>query len=176
MLLPLVALGLLTTPVSGGEHTTEYELKAAFLLNFARLVEWPSAAFPDAAAPLTIGIFGGDPFDGSLRSMVNGERVQGRLLRVRRVDSVSDARTCQLLFLPVDQSERLRALRRELGEAAVLLVGETQGFARRGGSINFYPESGRIRFEVNRRAAERAGLRLSSRLLRLARLVEPGDD
>ena len=150
----------------------EYAVKAAFLLHFAKLVTWPDAALA-ADAPLTIGVFVADPFDGALRAVAAGARAHGRELRVRAVPSVAQARQCQILFVPATHAGRLDELRNGLADAPVLMVGESEGFANDGGAINFYLEGGRIRFEVNRVDAERAGLRLSSRLLRLARLVEP---
>ena len=168
----VVALAVSAAPAPAREQTDEYRVKAAFLLHFARLVTWPAQAFGDAPdSSLTIGVFAEDPFDGTLRELAEGETVDGRALRVREVPSVAQARRCQMLFVPASHADRVEELRSGLEGAPVLMVGESDGFAARGGSINFYLEEDRIRFEVNREAAERSGLRLSSRLLRLARLV-----
>lgn len=163
----------LVAPSPAPAATGEYEVKAAFLLHFAKLVEWPDSALR-AGDAITIGVFVDDPFEGRLSAAIKGESAAGRPLRAARVHSIEGARRCQLLFIPASQSGRIEELRSRLGRAPVLVVGETDGFAARGGAINLYEEGGRIRFEVNRRAATRSGLKLSSRLLRLARLVSEG--
>ncbi len=166
--LTAAALGLPGAAVATGE----YDLKAAFLLNFVRLVEWPDAAFASDAAPLTIGLFGEDPFGGSLARRFEGVGVGGRTLEVRRVQAADEARACQLVFVPVSQVDRFGALRDALDGSNVLLVSEAPDLARRGAAINFFSDGGRIRFEVNREVARAAQLKLSARLLRLARIVE----
>lgn len=150
----------------------EYEVKAAFLLNFVRLVAWPPSAFPDAEIPYTLGVLADDPFDGALEAVLEGARVDGRPLRAKRIDGPQQAGSCHLVFVPASQTRRLPALRRALAGSPVLVVAEGEGLARRGAAISFYREEGRIRFEVNREAARRVSLEPSSRLLRLARLVE----
>ena len=157
---------------TGARAVGEYELKAAFLLNFVRLVEWPSSAFADGKAPYVIGVFSDDPFEGALDSVLDGERASGRSVRVRRLRVPGEAPGCHLVFVPASQAGHFASLRSVLADSPVLLVAESEDFARRGAVINLFREEGRIRFEVNRSAARRAGLKLSSRLLRLARLVE----
>ncbi len=166
----LALLILAAAPAAGGPPS-EYEVKAAFLLNFARLVSWPEGTFATPDEPLRVGSFGEDPFDGALESIVAGREIGGRRLSVETLGSSERARGVHLLFVPADETESLPELAEALSDAPVLLVGESEGFAVAGGAINLYEEGGRIRFEINRRAAEARGLKLSSRLLRLARLV-----
>jgi hypothetical protein len=152
--------------------TGEYEVKAAFLLNFARLIEWPGSAFGGPDTPMCIAVWGSDPFGGALDALVKEENVSGRPIQTRRVASAGEARGCQILFVPAGQTAAFQGARAELAGIPLVVVGEQDGFAESVGAIGFYEEGGRIRFEVNRRLAEGAGVKLSSRLLRLARLVE----
>lgn len=150
----------------------EYAVKAAFLLNFSRFVEWPEGAFPAADAPLRICVLGDDPFGAVLDRTVAGEVVSGRTVTIARSAEPVELRDCQVVFVSRSERPRLDAVFDELSGAPILTVGEVEGFAGRGGSINFFLESHRVRFEVNPGAASRAGLRISSELLRLGRIVE----
>jgi YfiR/HmsC-like len=145
----------------------EYEVKAAFLLNFARFVEWPSFGEVPSSAPFSICILGDDPFGQTLDQIVRGEKIDNRPLAVRRVRRPQDQ--CQVLFVPASESDVARILK-EVGPG-VLTVGEAPDFLRNGGMIDFVVENRRVRFDVNRAAAERASLRISSRLLGVARSV-----
>ncbi len=169
-ILLLGLLGLAALPASANP-AREYEVKAAFLLNFARLVHWPDTAFTAPDMPIRVVCFARNPFAGALEAILAQETVQGRAFRVETTQRLADVRGAHLVFVPADQAGALDDLERTVEDAPVLLVGESEGFAARGGVINLYTEDGRIRFEINRKAAERRGLRLSSRLLRLARLV-----
>jgi hypothetical protein len=146
-----------------------YALKAAFLYNFATFVEWPPETFPDARAPFTVGVLGRDPFGDLLEETFRGKTVGGRRIAVKRSRDVDDLRSCQLVFLPEGEATA-RALNALKG-ASVLTVGESDGFAEDGGCVNFYIDGLRVRFEINPEAAKRANLKISSKLLRLARLV-----
>jgi hypothetical protein len=165
-----IVLALLAAaPVSGqGDVALEYRVKAAYLFNFTKFVEWPSSALPESA-PLTICVAGENPFGPVLADTIRGEIVNGRQL-VARVARRSD-HTCHVLFVPrgVEPAPYLRTGR----VAPQLTVGESADFLRQGGIINFVLEDGRVRFEINQDAAARARLRISSRLLRLARGPEP---
>jgi hypothetical protein len=146
----------------------EYQVKAAFLLNFAKFVEWPANAFAAPDAPITICILGDDPFGGVLDQIVEGESIDGRKIAVRRMKRPSASQACQILF--VSKSEKAFSTS-ELGPG-VLTVGEGEGFLAHGGVIAFVIEDRRVRFDVGKSAAEKAGLKLSSKLLRVARSVE----
>lgn len=151
----------------------EYQVKAAFLLNFTRFVEWPSDAFTAPGDPVTICVVGDDPFGESLDAVVQGETVNGRRLKVHRTRDVPELRKdCHLVFVPRStgrQSEILSALR----GTGRLTVGEGDGFLTDGGVIRFVLDQNRVRFEINLAAAEANRLKLSSKLLRLARRVIP---
>ncbi len=151
----------------------EYDVKAAFLYNFAKFVEWPPDALGSPEEPMEICVFGDDPFGESLDAVVRGETLNGRRLVVRRTRSLADLRDCQAVFLPGAERSRLAEALATLRGASVLTVGEVDGFLSQGGMIRFVLDQGRVRFEINQEAAERGGLKLSSKLLRLARAVYP---
>jgi hypothetical protein len=170
----LVALAFLAT-TSAAQEPTEHEVKAAFMFHFARLVtwpSWPSVAEPDA--PFEIAVVGRDPFGDALESTIGSTRVQGRPIRVRRAPTAAALeRPPQLLFVAdTDPSAARRALA-AVEARPVLTVGEAPGFAESGGMIGFrLTPDGRVTFDVNLASAERSGLRVSSQLLRVARVVE----
>ncbi|HWD20786.1 MAG TPA: YfiR family protein [Verrucomicrobiae bacterium] len=151
---------------------TEYEVKAAFLFNFAQFVEWPSQSFAATNAPLTIGIVGDDPFGDLLDGLIKDERVAAHPLVVKRFGAGAAPGACQILFVSRSEKDRLPALLGSMKERPILTVGESEQFNERGGMIRFLMEDGKVRFEINPRAAERAGLRLNSNLLRVARIVQ----
>jgi len=169
----VLALGLIASddPAAGSAAYGEYEVKAAFLLNFARLVQWPANAFHDSEEPILLGVLGQDPFEGALQSLVEGRKAGPRTIRVKRISHVREIATCHIVFVSVPEAPPLADILAAARGASVLLVGDAQDFARKGGSINFYSDEGRVRFAINRRAAEDAGLKISSRMLRLAKLV-----
>ena len=157
----------------GGETPTEYEVKAAFILNFARFVEWPDVALASGSGVLTIGILGKDPFEGALERVVENKMVGARKLAVVHVDGIELMKPVQILFISRSEIGRLAEILARLRGAPVLTVGDMEHFARDGGVINFILEDGRIRFEINPAAARSAGLRLSSKLLRVAKVITP---
>jgi hypothetical protein len=162
----LLTLMRAQSPVAG-----EYQVKAAFLYNFAKFVEWPPGSFSDGSAPLRICVLGHDPFGEELRDITSRKTVNGRELRVDRVLDLQLARTCHILFIASSEKANLQRILESLRGADLLTVGDTKGFVQRGGVINFVLEDNRVLFEVNRKAAEQAGLKISSKLLNVAKLV-----
>src|SRR5580704_16280019 len=148
----------------------EYEVKAVFLLNFAKFVDWPPSAFPSSDSPVTICIMGKDPFGGSIDELVRGEVANGRKLMVRRISRAPAAQTCQIVFTQQSGKESAEILN-SLG-AGVLTVGEGEDFVHEGGIITFLLENRRVRFDIDQKAAEAAELKISSRLLAVARSVQ----
>jgi hypothetical protein len=164
---------LLACPVAPlGAQAPEYDVKAAFLFNFVKFVEWPADAFAAERAPLAICVYGSDPFGRSLETVIQGERVGERGLIVERPDRLDDLEACHVLFVSGSEKDRLAAVLARVKDAPVLTVGDTEGFLRAGGIINFILEGSKVRFLINQEAAERSGLRISSKLMRLA--VSPG--
>lgn len=164
-----------STATLGAEAASEYEVKAAFLLNFARLTHWPDNWFSSPDAPIVICVFGSNPFQGALVRLMSDQSIENRSLRLVEVEALVEVNACHMIFVPHAETSRFVRILPSL-DASLLVVGESEGFAKRGAIINLYKEERRIRFEVNRNAAERAGLSLSSRLLRLARLVGEEDN
>jgi hypothetical protein len=172
-ILPWLAIGLaLMQPLrlQAAAEPLEYQVKAVFLLNFTKFIEWPPAAFEEPDSPIAICILGEDPFGGSLNQIVAGEVVSGRRVAVQRIKSAPPAKSCQLLFVSRSEKE-IPKLLPELRQG-VLTVGEGEDFVREGGMIGFVIENRRVRFAINRTMAENAGLILSSKLLSVAKSVE----
>jgi hypothetical protein len=151
-----------------GAATLEYELKAAFLYNFVKFVEWPPDAFVGERSPLTLCVFGEDPFGGSLDGAVRGETLGERPLTIQRPDDLDELRDCQVLFVSRSERNRMAEVLARVEGAPVLTVGDADGFLRAGGMINFVLEENKVRFLINQTAAERGRLRISTKLLRLA--------
>ena len=165
---------LVFPPVSAraqSSEPTEYQMKAAFLFNFAKFIDWPPSSFATAEAPFSICIFGSDPFGQAIDSTLKGQSIRGRGVTVQRVHDASQLRHCQMAFVASSERHHLQDILQAIRGASVLLVGESPGFAADGGTIQFQMEDNRVRFSINPDAAERAGLRISSKLLSLATIV-----
>jgi hypothetical protein len=177
--LPAALLGLallLVAPpaaVRAQVAASEYDVKAAFLFNFTKFVEWPGSAFSDDRGTLQLCVFGGNPFGKSLESVID-EEVGGHRLGVRRVEDPGKLAGCHVVFIDPSENDRTPQVLSSLRGEPVLTVGDNRGFLDRGGIINFVLEGTKVRFEINQEAAERAGLKISSKLLRLALRVTPG--
>ena len=169
----LILLAGLVLAASVGESRvpSEYELKAAFLCKFGRYVEWPASSFASADSPVVIGVMGRDPFGPFLDATVRLARVRGRKVELRRFKTASEAKLCHLLFISSSEERRLTAILEALAGAAVLTVGESEWFARDGGMIRFDAFDESVQLEINLLSAQRAGLNISSRLLKLARIT-----
>lgn len=154
------------------EPLSEYQVKAAFLYNFAKFVEWPTAS--SAGVPeLVIGIWGDDPFGAVLDNVVRGKTVSQRPLLIRRLTRMEEARSCQVLFVSRSEQERLSPLLEILRGQPVLTVSESDRFAQRGGMINFILVNENVKLEINPNAATAAKLKIKSNLLSLAKIVNP---
>lgn len=150
----------------------EYRVKAGFLFNFLKFTEWPAVNLP-AGQPFRIGVLASPAVHALIAEQLKDKTVGGRAVEV--VDLPADAAdiSCHLLFLPRSSEVPLAQLTDRLGSTSILLVGETEGFAAAGGMIGFVIRGDNVRFQVNLRATQRAGLRLSARLANLAELVKP---
>ena len=150
----------------------EYRVKAAFLLNFAKFVEWPPEAFAAPDAPTVICVIGQDPFGVLLDRTVEGERVDSREVTVRRHSARDGLAGCHILFISLSEREQLSLIFSRLRGSNILTVSEMAGFADAGGMIEFVVEDGKARFYINAATTEAAGLKLSSRLLRVAKQIK----
>lgn len=155
---------------------TPAQVEAVFLFNFSQFVDWPPQAFAAANSPIVIGVLGEDPFGGTLDEVVRGEVVNGRALAVRRFQSIEQLLDCQILFISRTERSRLAPILEKLKGRSILTVSDLEGFARYGGMIRFVLMDNKIRLRINLEAAKSAGLTLSSKLLRPAQIVSPGED
>ena len=165
----LLAIAL-SLSAARAQATQEYTVKAGFLYNFPKFIEWPKEAFSGTASPLVLCVVGADPFDGALDAL-NGKSVGGRLLVVKRYGAADPLAQCHIVFVSDSEKRRLGQIIAAIGNAPVLLVGEMETFTRLGGMIQFVTTDRGIQFEVNVEAARRHGLKFSGRLLQLASTV-----
>jgi hypothetical protein len=148
---------------------TEYQVKAAYLANFARFVEWPSGALADDQ-PIPVCIVGQDPFGSVLDAALSGESVDRHPLVARRINAVRDADECRILFISSSELV-IDSVIASVERMPILTVSDLPGFLKHGGMIEFVFDANRVRFEINLSAARAAGLNLSSELLRVATAV-----
>jgi len=150
--------------------TREYEIKTAFIYNFAKFVEWPQNTFPDNQSSFVIGVLGQDVFGKHLDAL-EGKILKDREVRVKRYHDVQEISTCHMLFISSLEGHRLPEIFKALKNKSVLTIGDMPQFNQSGGVINFILEDNKVRFEINSKAADQAGLTISSHLLRLAQVV-----
>jgi hypothetical protein len=169
----LILILLLVSPPPGRAESAaeEYAVKAAFLFHFAQFVEWPEETFKDTASPLTFCTLDEDPFHGALDASLSGKTIGARSLRVLHLRTSQDLQVCQVLFLGAADRKLFPATLVGLKGRPVLTVGETEHFVLDGGMIGFLTEENKIRFAINLQAAGKARLKISSRLLSLAKSV-----
>lgn len=153
----------------------EYQVKAAYLLNFAKFVEWPPGVFSGPDAPITLCVLGKNPF-GDMLDAIQGKIVNGRKVLVNLSMDVQSVKACQLLFVSASEEASLPSILKELKNTKILVTGDMQHFAQRGGVIGFVTRDMKIGFEINVDAARRSGITISSRLLSLARVVHDSPD
>jgi hypothetical protein len=167
-----IVLGILLSAGANAQEANEYQVKAAFLYNFAKFVEWPPQAFKGPADPIVIGVLGKNPFGDSLAGAVAGKTWGARGFQVREIATAQQAAGCQIVFISSSERKRLAALLSGIGNAAVLTVGETDNFTAAGGIVNFKIEAGSVRLQINVEAARKQQLHISAKLLSLAEIVE----
>ncbi len=167
----LFGLTLLIARAAAGDvilPSKEYRLKAAFLYNFTKFVDWPPGRFPSADSPIVIGILGENPFGEELETIVRDRRVNGRTLAVRLVATADEAASVHILFVGAGQEAGLPAMLELLRRNNVLTVGEAPDFAVLGGIITFVLDGDKIRFAIDLSSGKRAGVALRAQLLNLA--------
>jgi hypothetical protein len=160
---------------SDSSDSSEYLIKAGFIYNFAKFVEWPAAAFAQPDSPIVIGILGTDPFGNLIDRIVENKKIGARGFVVKRLKwttDLKDLKECKILFVGASEKAHLDDLVQIVKSLPILTVGETPGFAERGGVIRFVVEDNRVRLEINVEAAHQADLTISSRLLTLARIIQ----
>jgi hypothetical protein len=170
-LLAIFLAGAVAWADARGQTVDEYQVKAAFLYNFAKFVEWPPRTFKSSRDPITICIVGQSPVGAALEQAVNSKTIDARAFVIRQVAGVQPSGGCQILFVGASERKRLKSILGEVKTSGVLTVGEMDGFVAEGGVVNFTLEEGKIRFQINLNAAEQQKLRISSKLLSLAQIV-----
>ena len=168
LLVVVIALVWATILPAVEPQTLEYQIKAAFLLNFTRFIEWPAPNTADAAAPFSICIAGDDPFGPALNQIVEGETVGSRPIVIRRIHAEAPS-SCAILYVSKDEKNIAGII--AVAGPGTLTVGEGDAFLDQGGMIAFVLENRRVRFNIDQTAARKAGLKLSSRLLSVARSI-----
>lgn len=151
----------------------EYQVKAAFLFNFIKFVEWPETAFHEDHEPIIIGVLGEDPFGSYLKDVVIGEKIDDHPIVIQYYKSVKDIKECHILFISLDEVNKLSETISILKDKSVLTVSDASSFIQQGGMIRFITDKKKIRFQINPEAAKSANLTISSKLLRLAEIVVP---
>ena len=167
-------LFLLLSTFARGAAVSETELKAAYLFNFAKFVEWPLDAFESETAPIQIGIFGDEDFATRLRVLLSDKKAHGRSFEVKRISSPQEAKTCQIAFISSSETKRAPQILEAVRKSPVLTIGESEQFLELGGMIGFVFEDAQLRFEIYPDAAEKVKIIISSKLLRLAKRVKKG--
>jgi YfiR/HmsC-like len=167
-LLLTAATSLAQAPVN---PSVEYQVKAAFLLNFTKFIEWPTNVFSSEKAPIIVCIFRYDPFGSALDEIIQGRSINNHELLARRISELGELKKCQVAFVSQTEEKHLPEILNGVKGTSVLVVGEGEGFAERGGGIQFFFENNKMRFAINVDAVERARLNVSSKLLALARTV-----
>jgi hypothetical protein len=150
-----------------GATVSESEVKAAFLYNFAKFVEWPAQAFSSETAPIQVAVLGDEEFTAKLKTLLSDKKAHGRSFDVKRIMNPQEAKTCQIVFVPASESRRAFPVIEATRKLPILTVGESDQFIALGGMINFVFEDNQLRFEINPEPAETAKLQISSKLLRL---------
>jgi hypothetical protein len=171
----LALLGLMAgiQGAGGGEMSLpEYQVKALFLLNFTKYVEWPPASLGDTNVPIVIGLLGENKIGDDLQKVVAGKNVGGRNITIRQIESADDLSRCHILFVSSSENKRLAEILGRLKGLPVLTVGETEQFTEQGGIINLTRKEGKVRLEINLESAAQAKLQISSKLLSVADTVK----
>lgn len=169
MLIAGIVLGFPATALSEDKPVREYDLKAAFLYNLLKFVNWPDEI--QCGSHLVIGIFGDDPFGASME-VLKDKMIGRRLIVIRKGRSLQALKRCDVLFVSRSESDRVERVVRSALPMHTLVVGDSAGFAERGVMINFFLHERKLRFEINVDAVRRAGLTVSSQVLRLGRVVQ----
>jgi hypothetical protein len=173
IVLMALSVFILTAMLHTQSAPTEYQVKAAYLYNFAKFVEWPPEVIASDSS-FNICVLGHNPFDANLGTTIAGESVKGKNVAVKTISRAQDGTGCQVLFISSSEETRLKDILAVLDKNSVLTVSDMPYFTRRGGMIQFVTEANRVRFEVNLTSAERTGLILSSQLLKVAVAVKRG--
>ena len=166
----IICLALGLNALGDNSQSKVSELKAAFLFNFAKFVQWPSDESDGNDTTFVIGIIGDNPFEGRLKSIIEGRRIRKQKVKVLEVNDYDSLETCNILFISSSDNNEFNEIIKVIADKPVLTVGEQAGFTKAGGIVNFYLKDNMVRFKINVKAAAKANLNISSKLLKLAEL------
>lgn len=168
---PLAPAVAQPVPEASLPPSVEYQIKADFVYTVAKFVDWPEGAFTGPGAPLTFGIVGSDVVADAIGQALRGKKVHERPIRTVHITDPRRALECQILYVSDPDPARMKSLLDQVGTASILTVGESGDFAARGGILGLRLSDTLVQFEVNMRSAERAGITISSKILRLGQVV-----
>lgn len=172
----LLMVGLVASVLPAvAQDVQEYDLKAEFMRRFTLFIEWPAGALPPPDEPFVIGIIGDSPLHGALETRLNNAVIKNRRAELRIVGDLTEIDNCQVLFIASTMQARLDQILVRTRGRPVLTVADCEGCAAHGVLVNFFLVGNQVRFEVNEAAVRDSGLDFSSRLLKVARLVEDGE-
>jgi hypothetical protein len=151
-----------------GAARSQYEIKSATLYNFTKFVRWPDRALGAEGVPVLVGVWHDDHLVPALETALRNKTIQGHPIMVERLDSTTRAKGCAVLFVGASSPEEIARIVQSVGRLPVLTIGDRAQFSRLGGIVAFTHDANRIQLDINSEAAERAGLQVSSKLLRMA--------
>lgn len=168
----VIIILFLFTAKAQAQQYTEYDLKAAYLYNFSKFVSWPENSFENEASEFHIVVFGDSPITSVLFKAMAGRKILGRPISIKVIYKIEDLEEAQILFISKDMQTQLKSTISACNNKSILIVGDAiEGFCQSGGIINFTRKSSKFRFEINNQSAQRNNLKISSKLLSLARII-----
>lgn len=159
-------------PETSDHVKIEYAVKVAFIYNFTKFTQWPEKAFQKGQEEFVIGVLGEDPFENSLDLLASQKKAQGRKIVIRHFSSPDEIAECHILFISPSQGGNLDKILSKGGGKPVLMIGDSKGFAEKGVAVNFFIQDEKVRFEFNLKALEKSGIKVSSQLLHLGKIIE----
>jgi hypothetical protein len=159
-------------PETSDHVKIEYAVKAGFIYNFTKFIQWPEKAFQKGQEEFIVGVLGEDPFENSLDLLASQKKAQGWKIVIRHFSSQDEIAECHILFISPSQGGNLDKILSKGGGKPILMIGDTQGFAEKGVAVNFFIQDEKVRFEFNLKALEKAGIKVSSQLLHLGKIIE----
>lgn len=151
----------------------EAKLKAAYIFHFLQFIEWPDSTFANENSPIVLAVLGKDPFGKILDETINSEKIGKRAIILKRIESVSEIGSCHVLYISSSEENKYKNILKHIGISPVLTISDIINFGLAGGDINFYIEENKVRFAINVQGVKESDLRISSKLLRLAKIINP---
>ena len=173
LFLPIISFLLNTYSYSQTQPEMEYRLKAAYLFNFIQFVEWPDSVFENDNSPIILAVLGKDPFGKILDETVQNEKIGNHPIIIKRYRYLSQLEFCHVLFVSSSETESFQFILKSIKQSPILTISDIHDFGIYGGNISFYLEENKLRFAINMQALKQADLKVSSKLLRLAKVINP---